>query len=136
MKIVMIPAFCTAFIGGMYWEINRVSMYCPVGTIAVRNNLGILVFTLFALLCGSIAGYVLRSGMQRGQWSEADMLVFYGGLLLGAVFLVLALEFLLLGEFRFENPFPFVIARGILLVLLIWFLVRGWGVEKSKGPKG
>ncbi len=132
LKFIFLPALLTAFVGGMFWEINRIILILPASIFHLRNELALLFFSSAALFSATVSAFVLRQGLKDSFWDEGSKLVFYGGLLLALVFLITGLEFLFLGEYHFENQFPFFILRSILLILLIIVLLKGLRYERRK----
>ncbi len=131
-KVMLGVAVLSAFTWGMFLEINRVLGYSHLGTFHYRNNVGLLTYSLTALISALLSGSVLYKGIRENHWSSGDMNVFYGGLLLALVLLLAGMEYLLFGEWEYTGVSLFFLIKNLVLVGLFLFLIRVWRMEKQQ----
>ncbi|MEW6235176.1 MAG: hypothetical protein AB1656_07295 [Candidatus Omnitrophota bacterium] len=110
---------------GFAWllaEIKWSSAVSPPGFDRLRNNLSMILFSFLALFSLSLSGAILYEGWKQSRWDNQDALVFYGGLVLGTIFLLAGFQFFLFGELRCNSPVIFYGMKSLNIVLLLLFL--------------
>lgn len=117
-------AIPTAFFWGVYLQSSLQLGVLPHGLFSWVNNVGLLVYSMTALICGLLAGAVLRRSLRLGRWSPEDSLAFYGGMILGAAFQLTGLQFLIFGEWRMGYPLLRLFLQGGLILLIFLLLVH------------
>ena len=113
-----------AFLWGVYFETARRGAMAVVASHEFFSFFGLLVYALAGLVCLLISGAALQLGLQEGEWSDSDRLVFQGGLLIGAVFMLTGFQFIVFGEWRIYDPTFFITYQVSILFCLLLFFVR------------
>ncbi|MBZ0256877.1 hypothetical protein K8I31_12500 [bacterium] len=135
LKLAAVFAAVDAFLWGVYFETARRGAMAVVASHEFFSFFGLLVYAMAGLVCVLISGAVLQIGMREGAWSDADKLVFQGGLLIGAVFLLTGFQFIIFGEWRIFNPTFFLAYQATILLCLVVFFIRVLMFEWSQKRK-
>jgi len=122
-------------VAGLLMEIKWFGAVRPPGFEHLRNDLSIILFSFLALFSVSLSGAVLYNGWRKSQWNGEDAMVFYGGMLLGIIFLLAGFQFFLFGELRCNNPVIFYGMKSLNVVLLLLFLTGALRYEWKERRK-
>ncbi len=113
-----------AFLFGLYLETTMAFNLTPLGFSHLRNNLGLVVYTLIALLFTLFSAAILYRAWRSSRWSAYEAHVFYLGLLMGLLYLMNGVEYVLFGEIRLENPAPYYLIKNLFIFLVVLLLLR------------
>ncbi|HOJ62037.1 MAG TPA: hypothetical protein PK878_17275 [bacterium] len=135
-KTSAILAIVIAFLFGIYLETTVVFNLNPLGFTHLRNNLGLVVYSLIALLFTLFSAAILYRALQLSRWSAYESHVFYLGLLMGLLYLLNGTEYVLFGEIRLENPVPFYFLKNTLIfaVVILLFRIIFWEWLRQRVP--
>jgi hypothetical protein len=135
-RAAAVLAIPTAILWGVYLQSSLQLGLIPHGLYSWVNNVGLLVYSMTAMLCALLAGAVLLRSLKLQRWQPEDRLAFYGGLILGAAFQLTGLQFLVFGEWRLGYTFlRFILQGGTLLLiflLLVQLLKFEWGYKNDE----
>lgn len=114
----------TALFGGILLEISRISSFYPVGTIRLAHYLAVSVYMMASLTAISIAGAIWFKGWKLSYWTESERNIFCGSFSVGTLFMLTGLEFLEVELWNVHHPFSFFIAKILLSILVIRYILR------------
>lgn len=135
-KASVILTLVIAFLFGLYLETTIAFNLTPLGFVHLRNNLGLVVYALIALLFTLFSAAILYRAWRLSRWTAYESHVFYLGLLMGLLYLMNGMEYVLFGEVRLENPVPYYLIKNlfIFLVVLLLFRIIFWEWLRQKDP--
>lgn len=129
-----------ALLWGAYFELGRTVGGASVVMIEFSNYFALAVYSLTALACLLLSGASLQQGMHDREWSEADRLVFQGGLILAAVFFLSGFQYILFGQWQVNILWLYDLYHFVTIGLLFGFLARlivyEWKMKKSMKNSG
>jgi hypothetical protein len=114
----------------LFAKVSRMIGVCPPVLAGLRDGLGILFFAMAALgsLCVSLA--VALSARKSKSWGTEGNCVFWGGAFLTVVFLVSALQFIVVGRWHAVHPVAYLVIKWVLLVWVLTYLI--WTLVYSR----
>lgn len=82
------------------------------------------MYTSIGLLFLSGAGLIIYKGFKEESWSRLERLFFYVCVTLAISYFTTGYQYLLFGEWGYEDFLPYLIVRSILNGLLLLMFVR------------
>ncbi len=123
LKVSWLLGALLLFISFILLQLSIRSEYLTPGFVHLQNNLGYILFCLMALFCLLISGAILQRAWEKKNWNHQESVMFYCGLLLACVFYITGFQFLLFGEWKYDNPNVYFFLKGLTIFLFLMILV-------------
>ena len=121
--IACMVVMCVLFWGG-YFELSRHAAVFPIGMMNLLDFYGAVLYFMTALVAVALAGAVLYKGITSHEWDQHESNLFFGTLIVSAVFLITGIQFLYPETLAYDYPYAFLMGKLFLVALLIRYLIR------------
>ena len=127
LKLSIVCILLVAFAIGLYLESCRVLNFHFPAFDHFRNNAALIMYSSIGLLFLSGSALIIYKGIHQESWSRMEHLFFYVCITLAISYFLTGYQYLLFGEWKYENFMPYIIIRtlinGFLIVMLFRFLL-------------
>ena len=104
-------------------RVSHMADSCPALLLQLRDGLGTIVFATAALASLVLSLAVAQAARRSGTWGSEGNLVFWGGVFLAVVFVVSALQFVVVGRWHVVHPMVYIVFKFLLFIGVVIYLV-------------
>ncbi len=122
--LVVLCGLVSVVLWTLFVKVSRMTDLCPPLLTGLRDGLGVLFFAIAALASLLISAAMVLSARKSGSWGDEGNSVFWGAVFLAVVFLVSALQFLVLGQWHAVRPGAYLVIKWALLIGVLVYLIR------------
>ena len=113
-----------------FMKVSHMADLCPALLVGLRDGLGTMVFAMAALASLVLSLAVAHMARKSETWEAEGNPVFWGGIFLAAVFVVSALQFIVVGRWGAIHPRLYLVVKLVLFVGVIAYLVYAMRVSR------
>lgn len=106
----------------LFARVSGMTVVSPSVLDGLRDGLGILFFSIAALGSLFISIAIAISARRSGSWGAEGSFAFWGGAFLAVVFLVSALQFVIVGRWHAVDPVVYLVVKWVLFVAVLAYL--------------
>ncbi|HPA48406.1 MAG TPA: hypothetical protein PLG59_19105 [bacterium] len=117
-----------------FTKVSGEAQFFPTLLAFLRDSLGILTFSMAALASLVLAFSAAHTAREKQSWaSTEERIVFWGALYLSLVFLVSALQFVIVGRWNLVHPAIYLVLKFLLFLgVLIYLVYSLWEYRKTR----
>ncbi|MFH1740499.1 MAG: hypothetical protein ABIH23_15935 [bacterium] len=113
-----------------FMKVSHMADNCPALLVGLRDGLGTMVFAMAALASLVLSLSVADTARKSKTWDAEVNPVFWGGIFLAAVFVVSALQFIVVGRWSAIHPTLYIIIKLLLFIGVIGYLAYALQVSR------
>ena len=105
-------------------KVSNMVLYCPTLLLGMRDGVGTLAFAMAAFASLTLSASIALSAYKSDSWGAEGNVTFWGGVFLAVVFIVSALQFMLVGQWAVIHPGMYIIIKLALFLAVLGYLVN------------
>ncbi len=119
-----------------FTKVSGEAQFFPTLLVSLRDSLGILAFSMAALASLALAFSAAYTAREKESWVfTEERIVFWGALYLSLVFLVSALQFVIVGRWKLVHPAIYLVLKFLMFLGVLVYLVYSlWEYRKTRKP--